>query len=392
MEIGIIGGSAAGLYSAILIKKAHPDFHVVLFEKNDRVGKKLAATGNGHCNLLNRSVSGRYFHDSPLATDLFKRYPYETLKQTLEELGVCLTEIGDLVYPACYHAPTYVKFLYDTALDLGVEILLSSQVTDYLKKKVGYNVFVGEKKHYFNRLVFALGAKSQKKLGSDGAFFPILEKHGYHINPLSPSLCPVRVKEKVKSLSGLRHKAVVVAFSDGHPLYIESGEVLFKDDGLSGIAVMNASSYLIREKTSAKKEIVLDLFPSIPVLELKKRFLTAIKANPKFALSTILEKPLLDYLLGYCGLLREKPLDEKDVEKLINSCKTLRFTYISNYDFDSSQVSYGGLSCEEINEHFESKKEKGVYFAGEMIDVDGLCGGFNLSFALASALEVAKSI
>lgn len=392
MEVGIIGASAAGLYSAILIKRAHPDFKVSLFERNDRVGKKLAATGNGHCNLLNRKVSFHYFHESPIAKALFEKYPYEVLEDTLKNLGVCLTYQGDLVYPMCYHAPSYVKFLLDTAADLGVEINLSSCLLSYKKKGKRYELGFGDKNVLIDKLVFATGGKSQKKFGSDGSLFTLFEEHGYRVAPLSPSLCPVKIKERVKPMSGLRHKAFVSAFSNGNPIYMEEGEVLFKDDGLSGIAVMNASSYLIREPRGKDLSLCLDLFPTLSANELLKLLSLGLKANPDFFLSTVLEKPILAYIFEFCDLFGKKHLTEKDLVKLVNAMKCLRFTYAGNYDFESSQVTFGGISSESLSSNLESKKEKGVYFVGEVLDADGLCGGFNLSFSLASSLEVASSI
>ena len=393
MEVGIIGASAAGLYSAILIKRGHPDFEVTLFEKNDRVGKKLAATGNGHCNLLNRRLSYHRYHESPLAKALFARYPYETLEKTLTDLGVCLVSQGDLVYPMSYHAPSFVKFLLDTATELGVKIELSKRLISYKRKKgKQYElVFEGESV-LVDKVVFAVGAKSQKKFGSDGALFDVFAEHGYEITPFLPSLCPIKVKEKVKPLSGLRHKATVVALSGDKPIYMEEGEVLFKDDGLSGIAIMNASSYLVRETKKKGLSVCLDLFPNIPTKDLGELLLKTRKANPKAFLLTVVERPICDYLLEYCRVFDADSLKDEDILALAAGMKCLRFTYAGNYDFDQSQVSVGGISIASLSDHLESKKEKGVYFVGEALDVDGLCGGFNLSFALASSLEVANSL
>ena len=393
MKVGIIGASAAGLYSAILLKRAHPDFEVTLFEKNDRVGKKLAATGNGHCNLLNRRLSYHHYHKSPLAKALFAKYPYETLEKTLTEMGACLISQGDLVYPMSYHAPSFVKFLLDTTTGLGVNIVLSKRLISYKKKKGDqYELVFEDESLLVDKVIFAIGAKSQKKFGSDGALFEVFAEHGYEITPFLPSLCPIKVKERVKSLSGLRHKATVVALADEKPIYMEEGEVLFKDDGLSGIAIMNASSYLVRQDKKKNLVVCLDLFPGFSTNDLEELLLKTRKANPKAFLSTVIEKPIQEFLMGYCKVFDANNLKNEDIHALVAGLKCLRFTYAGNYDFDQSQVSIGGISAHCLTDHLESKKEKGVFFVGEALDVDGLCGGFNLSFALASSLEVVNSL
>lgn len=393
MEIAIIGGSAAGLYSAIYTKLAHPDYSVRLYEKNDRFGKKLAATGNGHCNILNKELTFHRFHESLIARDLFEKYPYDALSKALSSIGVMTFSIGDLVYPLSYHAPSYVKFLVDTAESLGVQLVPNAKLSSYNALKRGYRLyFADESSARADRIIFALGGKSQSKFGSDGAFFSELTKHGYTFTRLVPSLCPIKVKEKVNSLSGLRHKALVKLFVNNVLAYIETGEVLFKDDGLSGIAIMNASSYAARAKKGEPVSITLDLFPSFPFAVLKEMVMKARENNPSFYLDTLFERPIKEYLLRFCGLFDKETLSEDDLDALLNKAKALPFQYESNYGFDHSQATCGGLKSENFDARFASTKEKGVFFVGEMIDVDGICGGYNLSFALASALEVSNSL
>ncbi|MCR5079383.1 MAG: aminoacetone oxidase family FAD-binding enzyme [Bacilli bacterium] len=391
MRVAIIGGSASGLYSAILIKRAHPDFEVALFEKNDSFGKKLAATGNGHCNLLNKNLTPIAYHNNDLASRLIEKYPYERLEATLKGLGVSLYEVGDLVYPSCYHAPTYVSFLLETARGLGVELYPSFCFKKYRKLGDGYAISFEKEEIEVDKIVFALGAKSQARLGSDGSFVQELSSHRYKVNPFLPSLCPIRLREKVKKLSGLRHKANVKAYINERCVYEENGEILFKDDGLSGIAIMNASSYLVRGDSN-NSYIELDLFPSLPLKAMKEELRTLSANNQTHFLDTLLIRPLKEYLLYFIGASKKEVLDESDIDCLAEALKCLTFHYEGNYGFDQSQVSIGGIDINEVREGNESKRENGVYFVGEMLDVDGICGGYNLSFALACSLEVASYI
>ncbi len=391
MKIGIIGGSAAGLYSAIFIKKAYPDFSVTLIEKNDRLGKKLSTTGNGHCNLLNNNLSSYFYFDNHLVDNILDKYPYSYLEKSLNSLGITLFSNGNLVYPLSFHAPSYVAHLQKIACSLGVDIRLSTKVQGY---EAGEKITIdfGDKKEDFDKLIIATGGSSQGNLGSDGSFYEELKRHGYKINELLPGLCPIKTKEKLKSLSGLRHRAGIRVFSSGRLVYGETGEILFKDDGLSGIAIMNASSYIAHLKDRNNVEIHVDLFPSFEELSFRNALLSAFEKEPIFFLDGVLQKPLKDYVLYYCKLNKKARLDIHDIMTLSRTLKHLTFHYEANYPFDSSQVTIGGLSIDEVDYHLLSKKEKNVYFVGEVLDVDGICGGYNLSFALMSALEVASNI
>ena len=177
MKIGIIGGSAAGLYSAILIKKKHPDFSVTLIEKNQKLGKKLAATGNGHCNLLNRKLSSSYYFDNPLVYSLLQKHTYSELEKALNSFGIALISFGDLVYPMSYHAPSYAQHLHAIAESLGVEIVLEEKMLSY-EATPSINVKTDKKEYGFDKLVICTGGSSQKNLGSDGSLFDELSMHG----------------------------------------------------------------------------------------------------------------------------------------------------------------------------------------------------------------------
>ena len=388
-KIAIVGGSAAGIYLAIFLMKKHPDFEVTILEKNDKLGKKLLATGNGHCNLLNKGMCADAYNDPEFMAKAIKEYPPARLLDELESLGVRTLEMGDLVYPLSYSASAYLRFLIGLLASLNVKVSLGVRVDSYeAKEKVVLHT--GEGRLTYDRVYFAVGGKSQPNLGSDGSLFDEFKRHGYEVAPLRPALCPIKTKEPTKSISGLRHKAYVLLRENGKEIHGEKGEILFKDDGLSGIAVFNCQSYIARMKEQGKYEIDVDLFPEMPADSLCEDMVLSAKENPAFYLDAYLEKPLKEYCLKRAGFAGKTPQNRCEIAKLVAILKDLRFEFDASYPFSASQVTTGGVSIKEIDENMLSRKEAGVGFVGECLDIDDLCGGYNLGWALLSALLAAR--
>ncbi len=383
MRVGIVGASAAGLYAAILLAKRHPDFRITLIEKNDKAGKKLLATGNGHCNLFNDAFSGKQFNHPGFVEALLERYSAPTLLNELRELGIAMIEKDGLYYPLSYSASSHVRYLIGMAKKLGVEFRLSERVVGVR----GTELETDKGRYSFDRLIYAFGGCSQANLGSDGSIFPLLQKNGYKLVKPEPSLCPLRSHDVPKSLFGVRHKCILKLTKDKQTLYEENGEVLFKKDGLSGIAVMNASA--LYEKGTC---IELDLFPEMPSGLIADVLLASYRQSPEDFMSSILEKPLIDFTLQKCNISCKSALNRKDFAKIAGFLKSMQFRVDGKYGFDSSQVTRGGIDLVNVGPNLDSKIEKGVYFVGECLDIDGLCGGFNLGWALLSAMVVAESL
>lgn len=382
MRIAIVGASGAGLYAAIFVKRRHPDFKVEVFDRAEKTGKKLLATGNGHCNLLNAKLEGKAYNHPKFIDGLLAKYPPSVLLDELKDLGIHTLQKGDLLYPLSYSASSYVTYLTSLAESLGVKFRLGVEVTDY---QVGDQItlITKEGSASFDRVIFATGGCSQPNLGSNGALFNAFAKHGYEIVPLEPSLCPLKTKEKTKLVSGLRHEAKITLLQDGKSVYEEVGELLFKDDGISGIAVFNASAYLARDP-SAKYEVVVDFFPTIEEKDLEALLEQISTKNPSNPYGAILEQKLCKYL-EFAGKMQQDS----------SFAYTLKNTYFhieGRYPFAASQVTSGGISIKEIGPDFQSQKEKNVFFIGEMLDIDGLCGGYNLGFALLSAYVLGRAL
>ena len=361
MKIGIIGGGAAGAYLAIRIKELYPSFAVTIIERNDKLMKKVAVTGNGRCNYANLgSLENKY--NNRFANQILNNLKPQQIVDNFERYGIHPTMIDELVFPVTLSAQTVVLLLNKKLEQLGVNNYLNEKVLDYEKKNNQFFVKSDKQMHVFDKIVFAAGGKAYPQLGTDGSLFDVLKKHSYEIEALSPSLCPIKVKENTKKISGQRVKCLVSLFNKDKLYYSENGEVLFKDDGLSGIVILNMSQKINTVVDKSNIKIVLDLAPSIKSIK-KDQYQEYV--HPKIA----------SYLTD----------NNLDINKVV-------FSFKAFYDYNIAEVSHGGVSLKEINSELESKKEKGLFFAGEILDIDGMCGGFNLMFAFASAETIALAI
>ena len=360
MKIGVIGGGASGTFAAIRIKELNPSFDVSIIERNDKLMKKVMVTGNGRCNYANLGeLKGKY--NNSFANEIINNLKPTALVDIFERYGIHPTKIDNLVFPISLSAQTVVLMLNKRLEELGVKICLDEKVLDYEIKNNQCLLKTNKQIHVFDKIVFSCGGKAYPQLGTDGSLFDILKQHGYLIETLSPSLSPIKVKENTKKISGQRVKCLVSLLYKDKLYYSEEGEVLFKDDGLSGIVILNMSQKIneLDDKTAVK--IVLNLAPNHKVKQ--DQYLEFV--HPKVA-----------------TYLTENNL----------SINNLVFSFKNFYDFNIAEVSHGGVSLKDINSNCQSKKENGVFFTGEVLDIDGMCGGYNLMFAFASAETVAKSI
>ena len=360
MRIGIIGGGASGTFAAIRIKELNPSFDVTIIERNDKLMKKVAVTGNGRCNYANLgSLENKY--NNKFANQIINNLKPTEIVDIFERYGIHPTYIDNLVFPISLSAQTVVLMLNKRLEELGIKICLNEKVIDYQINGNQCLLKTDKQAHAFDKIVFSCGGKAYPQLGTDGSLFDILRQHGYQIEALSPSLSPIKVKENTKKVSGQRVKCLVSLLYKDKLYYSEEGEVLFKDDGLSGIVMLNMSQKINELDDKKAVKIVLDLAPNNRVKP--NQYLEFV--HPKVA-----------------AYLTENNL----------SINTLTFTFKNFYDFNIAEVSHGGVSLNDIDYNLNSKKENLVFFTGEVLDVDGMCGGYNLMFAFASAETVAKAI
>lgn len=379
MKIGIIGASAAGLYTALLYLRRCPKSEVIIYDHADKVGKKLLATGNGHCNLMHLPFSEKAFNHPDFVRNLMLFHSSAEMMSALHELGIETLQKGELVYPLSFSAASHVRFLWRSAEKKGVKFRLE----DHVKDVVGTTVISERHRDYFDKIVFAFGGKSQENLGSDGSMFTVLSRRGYSVTPLRPSLCPMYSPDVGKSLSSVRHGAKIRLMDGHHCLYEEEGELQFKKDGLSGIAVMNSSAYYVPGCM-----LTADLFPSIDLRLLTTMLQRSYERFGDDFLTPYMEKALMEFVLQNQKIGAESPLNQRDVARIAEFLKNMEFRIKGLYDFDSSQVTRGGIDINNVNSNLQSRIDANHYFVGECLDIDGLCGGYNLGFALLSAMVV----
>ena len=383
VRIGIVGASASGIYAALLCAHKHKDATIVVFDRADKVGKKLLATGNGHCNLMHVPLVSGAFNHPEFVQNLLDTVGEKRVFDTLKQLGILTMEKDGLLYPLSYSAASHVRFLSESMKHAGIEVRLNEAITGI----EGQTLFTKTGRYEFDEIIFAFGGKSQSNLGSNGSLFPMLQKLGYKVTETRPSLCPIKSPDVDGCLFGVRHPALVRLEKAGKALYEEAGEVQFKDDALSGIAVMNASS-----KFEPGCEIVLDLFPNIDEAELAKSIYESRNAFGPSFLDPILGKELVEYVLKKEKISANEPLNLPKCRHIARFLKEMRFRCSGLYGFESSQVTRGGIALEEVDKTLTSKRDCHHHFIGECLDIDGLCGGYNLGFALLSAIVAVDSL
>jgi predicted Rossmann fold flavoprotein len=402
-SIAIIGGGASALFAAINLAKR--DFNVVVFEKNQKVGKKLLATGNGKCNITNKNLSLENFFSTNLQ---FIKYPIETFgfKEFLKfcdliGLNLIVKENGK-TYPASLQASSVVDILYYEALHLGVLFHFNSFI-----KEINFNqkweVLEGEKILKFDKIIIATGSKAMEKLGSSDSGYGIAKKFGHNIIKPIPSLVQLTSKNsEIFSLSGVKAEADVTIFINNKAVKKVSGDLLFTNYGLSGNTILDLS----REANMALDDgfgvdILIDIFPKldknklIALLESKAKVLK--DRDISFLLLSFINSKMIDFVLKKSKIATNKQkisqLDKKDILNIAYTLKSIKVNIDGSKGFEHGEVVAGGVCVSEVDSKtMESKKQKGLYFCGEVLDVDGACGGYNLHWAWASAFILATNM
>lgn len=391
MKVAIIGQGTSGLFLALLLVSKKDKYEITIFDQNINPGRKLYVTGNGRCNLANKTLTKHSYNDM-IASRLVKQYSYIEFSKFLRSIGIGTRFLDDLVYPYSLSAKAFTDYMIKILKDKKVKFVNKEKVLDYIVKDDGVSLLTKEKTLSFDKVVVATGGLSHKVFGSDGNFFSVLKKHKYKISDLKPGLAPIRVIENVKQLENERFKATTELILDNESVYKESGEVLFKKDGLSGICIFNISSVIARDPGFKKATIKLDLFPEIPEITLFKQFERDNKVCKWNFLEGYFNQKSAEYIRKQSGCKNLMYFDNQDLKRIVKFVKNMSFTYKSNYGFDDSQVTVGGVDIKFVNENFASTIEKNCYLLGEVLNFDGLCGGYNLMLCFAEARKISEVI
>lgn len=401
-KILVIGGGPAGFFAAIAAAKQCED--VYLLEKNDRYLKKLLITGKGRCNVTNYQpllnelieavpVNGRFLYSAFSAFSKFM--PTDTM-DFFEAMGVPLkVERGDRVFPESDKSIDIANAIYDKAKLSGLKFL-QGRATKLIVENGGIKGVETEKETILaDRVIVATGGVSYPQTGSTGDGYKLAEKVGHTIIPLKPSLVPIETREKwCRDLMGLTLKNIsitVIDLESYREIYKDFGEMLFTHFGVSGPVILSASSHM-RDAKAGKYQILIDLKPALNYDKLDLRVLRDISEfsnkGMSNALTKLLPKALIPVVLRLADIPFELKANQLRSEKradLINILKNLPLTFEAFRPIEEAIITSGGVSTKEINpKTMESKLIKGLYFAGEIIDVDAYTGGFNLQIAFST--------
>lgn len=403
MKIAIIGGGASGLCCAVAAAQkalsAGIKADITIYEAKDRVGKKILATGNGRCNMLNSFASADDYSSPSFVRDILGRYTAEYTRRFFENMGLYTREDDEgRVYPMSNQAAGVLDVLRLECQLLGVKILCDSEITSVRKKANGFLLSDGKS---YDKVVLACGGKAGAK---NYGGYEILKELGISVTKLMPALTKLTVKDNTytKQLKGIRHKVSMSLYLDGKKTAEEKGELLFADYGLSGIAVMQLSSFVARHfKVSKTLPVVYcDFVPDLSFGELKESLGKIISHNKYMKAESLLigfmPKKLGEAVCKSAGVPVTKAVGELtagEIGNIASLAKKFTFEISSLRPFDDAQVTSGGANLKEFDSHtLEAKKVKKLYCCGELLDIDGPCGGYNLLWAFAGGIAVGESL
>jgi len=404
MKVCIIGGGPAGMMAGIKIAEKGHD--VFLYEKNEKLGKKLYITGKGRCNLTN-AVTGPEFLSNVVTNSKFimsseVRFNSSDTYAFFEELGVPLKiERGNRVFPVSDKSSDIIKALENKLRKLNVSINLNSKVEDLIVDENQIKgIFVNGQELAFDKVIVATGGKSYQSTGSTGDGYNFAEKSGHRIVPVVQALVPIILDNpEFKNLEGLSLKNVVVyAKQNSKEVYkSDIGEMLFTHDGISGPLVLSLSSNINRCDVK-KLKLYIDFKPALTIDTLMNRInrdIIELKGKQVSSLiSGLLPKALVSIFIkrvGLNGTDKANQLSAKQREEICYVLKNFELKPKSLASFDYAVVTSGGVNVKDISpKSMESKFVKGLYFIGEVLDVDALTGGFNLQIAFSTAVSAAS--
>ncbi|KAB1439426.1 NAD(P)/FAD-dependent oxidoreductase [Candidatus Galacturonibacter soehngenii] len=406
-KVLIVGAGAAGMFAAIYAARNHNE--VILFDGNEKLGKKLFITGKGRCNITNACDMDTLFDhvisNRKFLYSAFYGYNNYDVIDFFEELGVkTKIERGNRVFPVSDHSSDVINALGKELQKNGVIVNLKTKVKNIIIEEgqaKGLCLDNG-KKVYGEHVIIATGGLSYPTTGSTGDGYDFAKKAGHTITRLTPSLVPFKVKENfVKELQGLSLKNVKASILDGKKqLYSDFGEMLFTHFGVSGPLMLSASSFAADKIKKNSLKLIIDLKPALSEEQLDMRLVREFEnyKNKQFknAVTSLFPSKLIPIMIDLSGIHPDKKVNEITKEErlsFVSLIKNLELTLIGLCDYNQAIITKGGVSVKEINPStMESKLVKQLYFIGEVLDLDALTGGFNLQIAWSSAYAAGSSI
>lgn len=386
MNVAVIGGGASGLAAAIAARRN--GVSVTIYESGERIGRKILATGNGRCNMtnMNACADNYYGKNRDFVRGAIEQFWVEDTLNFFSELGILYkVEDGGKVYPYCDQASAVLDVLRMRAAEDGINIRTGFEVQSVEKHSNGFSIvsYKGERAGG-DRVIAACGGKAAPSLGSNGSGYEILKKLGHRITDLRPSLVQIKTEtEVVKKLKGIKidGKLTIGGCS-------ERGEILFTEYGISGPPVFSLTSRL-----ESQKYALIDIMPDFSSEQIVEFLYSRIGMSPERRLEDfftgMLNKRVGQALLKYLDIAplsrSAVTLGENEIRRIADTIKAWRFNITGTMSWNNAQVTKGGADTTEFNPRtMESKKVKDLYACGELLDIDGDCGGYNLQWAWSS--------
>lgn len=403
-KVIIVGGGAAGMMASVFAARCGIEVH--LFEKNEKLGKKLYITGKGRCNLTNASDMETLFENvvsnPKFLYSSFYTFTNENVMDFFEDAGLRLKiERGNRVFPCSDHSSDVIHALKKEMESAGVNLHLNTSVSkiEIANDKIAAVYYDGNKKMPCDACIVATGGLSYASTGATGDGYKFARQAGHQVTECMPSLVPMEVRERyVKELQGLSLKNVELSVCRGKKcLYKEFGEMMFTHFGITGPLVLSASSKVGAALKKGDLDAYIDLKPALDRDKLDKRVLRDFQENQnrqyKNALNGLLPAKMIPVIVRLSGISPEKQVNEitkEERQRLTGLVKQLPITICGLRGFEEAVITKGGVSVKEIDPStMESRKVQGLFFAGEVLDLDAMTGGYNLQIAWSTAYSAA---
>ena len=397
-DLIIIGGGASGIMAAITASQYSEK--ILIIEKNNRIGKKVLVTGNGRCNYTNTLLKSTDFNNPDFVQQTFKQFSVEDTIAFFETLGIePKYEDGGKTYPLSEQSSSFLDvFLYELALR-NIPVELNQEIISVTKKGDVFKITSSSNNVYLSKkVILSTGGKSMPLTGSNGSGLELAKNIGHHITEVFPALVKMKIDSPyLKQLSGVKINTQVDLLVDDKIVQIENGDILFANYGISGPTVLELSRKANENLINGSEvNVRIALIQSLPKSKIIERFENFKYREIDQSLIGLVNKRFINVLIKQAGIEKNNyivsDIPKPKLFRLVDLLFDWRLRVIGSLGFDDSQVTAGGIDLLEVEDKtLESKLVKGLYFCGEVLDVDGRCGGFNLQWAWSSGYVAALS-
>ncbi len=405
-KIAIIGAGASGTIAAIVAKTQNKSLDIDIFDINSSIGKKILASGNGRCNISNTDLEVENFiGENPFFVEYaLKQFSFKTFENFCKSIGLLLNiKQNNKVYPLSNEAKSVVSLLESCLQNLGVNLILNTRIQS-IKKEANKFILISKNAEYkgYNKVLISSGLQAAPQLNATDDGISLAQKFGHTWNLIYPSLVGLHADFKYNNrIQGVKKEAKVCLYINGQKECEIFGDILFTKYGLSGFAILDISQYTVPSLLLKKDvQVSINLFPKMNRNEVLRMIESLFKTLPTHKVSTLLtgiiSNKLVPVILDICKIDKQslvKDINAKNIREIVNMLINWRFKICGTQGFKHAEASGGGIKTNEVdNKTYESKKCKELYFAGELLDIVGKRGGYNLHFAWASGYLAGKSL